>query len=365
MTTTETRTVDHARFERLLGSAVTDAGATMAAGLVVIGARLGLYAALADGPLTSAELAARTGTTERYVREWARAQAAGGYLTHRPGPDGPSTDRFGLDPEQALAFDPDGPVDLPAMFTLSVTVLGGLQRLEEDMRSGHGIGYDEQDESVTCGLAEFFRAGYRANLLDEWIPSLSGVAGRLTAGARVADVGCGHGITTVLMARRFPASTFHGFDIDPGSVDRARAAADEAGVGHRVSFEVCDAAEIPALGYDLVCTFDALHDYGHPEAAARRVRECLLPGGSWMIVEPRAGDSVAENLHPVGRMFYSGSTYLCVPNALSQGGEALGAQAGERALRAVLSRAGFGDVRTTAGTPFTTVLQARVSGEQR
>jgi 2-polyprenyl-3-methyl-5-hydroxy-6-metoxy-1,4-benzoquinol methylase len=363
MTTTEAAgteaatAFDHARFEQLLGSAVVDAGATMAAGLVVIGARLGLYAALGDGPLTTAELAARTGTSERYVREWARAQAAGGYLTHHAADDG---DRYGLGPEQALAFDPDGPVNLAAMFRLAVSVLRGLDRLEQGMRTGRGIGYDEQDDGVICSITEFFQAGYLANLLDDWIPSLNGVAARLAAGARVADVGCGHGITTVLMAQRFPASTFHGFDYDRGSIERARAGAVEAGVSDRVSFEVCDAAEIPALGYDLVCTFDALHDYGHPEAAARRVRECLLPGGSWMIVEPRAGDSVAENLHPVGRMFYSGSTYLCVPNALSQGGEALGAQAGERALRGVLSRAGFGDVRVTAGTPFHTVLQARV-----
>lgn len=361
MTTTGATTAfDHTRFEQLLGSAVTDAGATMAAGLVVIGSRLGLYAALVDGPLTTAELAARTGTNERYVREWARSQAAGGYLSYHPAQDGADNDRYGLGPEQALAFDPDGPVNLAAMFRVAVSVLGGLERLEERMRTGQGIGFDEQDDDVICAVADFFRAGYLANLLDDWIPSLDGVAARLAAGARVADVGCGYGTTTVLMAQRFPASTFHGFDYDRASIERARAAATEAGVSDRVSFEVRDAGEIPALGYDLVCTFDALHDYGRPEAAARRVRECLLPGGSWMIVEPRASDSVTENLHSVGRMFYSGSTYVCVPNALSQGGEALGAQAGERALRGVLSRAGFDDVRVTARTPFTAVLQARV-----
>jgi 2-polyprenyl-3-methyl-5-hydroxy-6-metoxy-1,4-benzoquinol methylase len=315
--------------------------------------------------LATAELAARTGTSERWVRAWARAQAAGGYLSHHPA-DGavPSAGRYGLGPEQALAVDPDGSVNLAAVFGMSVGVLGGLDRLERRLRTGPGTGDGAPDGGLVRGIAGFLRAGALAHLLDQWVPSLDGVPTRLTAGARVADVGCRRGTTTVLLAQRFPASTFHGFDYDRESIERARASAAAAGVGDRVSFEVCDAAEIPALGYDLVCTFDALHDYGHPEAAARRVRESLLPGGSWMIVEPQAGDTVADNLHAVGRLFYSGSTYLCVPNALLQGGQALGALAGERALREVLSRAGFGDVRTTTGTPFNTVLQARVGGER-
>ncbi|RSM61991.1 class I SAM-dependent methyltransferase [Kibdelosporangium aridum] len=359
MTIAEATAVDTARLERLLGAAVTDAGATSAAGLIVLGERLGLWAALADGPLTTAELAARTGTVERHVREWARAQAAGGYLTYHAGTAG-DTELYSLDPEQTLAFDPDGPVNLGSMFRLAVTLLRGLDRLETSMRTGRGIGYDEQDDAVVSGIADFFRAGYTTHLLDEWIPSLEGVSERLTAGARVADVGCGHGITTILLAQRFPASTFHGFDFDPGSIEQARAAATDAGVADRVHFELCDATEIPALGYDLVCTFDALHDYGQPDHAARRVRECLEPGGSWMVVEPKAGDTVADNLNPVGRLYYSGSTYLCVPNSLSQGGAALGAQAGEQALRQVISGAGFGDVRVTAETPFNIVLHARV-----
>jgi SAM-dependent methyltransferase len=359
-TTTDTATaIDTDRLEQLLGTTITDYGATMAAGLVVLGGRLGLYDALVDGPLTSAELAARTGTHERYVREWARSQAAGGYLTHHPGASA-ADDRFGLAPEQALAFDPDGPVNAGALFGLAVSALRGLDRLETVMRSGHGIGYSEQDHGVIHGIAEVFRAAYDAYLLDDWIPALEGVPERLSAGARVADVGCGYGVTTILMAQRFPASTFHGFDYDTGSIERARAAAAEAGVADRVHFEVCDATDFPALGYDLICTFDALHDYGQPEAAARRVRECLVPGGSWMIVEPQSGDTVADNLNPVGRMYYAASTYMCVPNAISQGGDALGAQAGGRTLHGLLSEAGFNDVRTAAGTPLNMVLQARV-----
>jgi SAM-dependent methyltransferase len=358
MTIAEATAVDTTRLEQLLGTAVTDAGATSAAGLIVVGERLGLWAALADGPLTTAELAARTGTVERHVREWARTQAAGGYLTFHGGLA--DAERYGLDPEQAVAFDPDGPVNLAALFRLEVNLLRGLDRLETSMRTGSGIGYDEQDDAVVSGVADFFRPGYTTNLLDEWIPSLPSVSERLAAGARVADVGCGYGITTILLAQRFPASTFHGFDFDPGSIEQARADAANAGVADRVQFEVCDASEIPALGYDLVCTFDALHDYGRPDRAARRVRECLEPGGSWMIVEPKAGDTVADNFNPVGRLYYSGSTYLCVPNALSQSDAALGAQAGEKALRQVISGAGFGDIRVTAETPFNIVLHARV-----
>lgn len=356
MTNTQTppTAVDAARLEQLLGTAVVDAGATMAAGLIVLGSRLGLYAALAEGPLTTAELAARTATTERYVREWARALAAGGYLTYHA-----ADDSFGLSPEQALAFDPDGPANVAAMFRLSVDVLRGLDALEAGMRTGTALGWHEQNQDVIRDAAEFYRTGYRTHLLADWIPALDGVSTRLATGARVADIGCGYGATTVLLSQAFPASTFHGFDYHADSIDRARAAAAEAGVGERITFEVADAAAIPALGYDLVCTFDALHDYGDPLAAARRVRESLVPGGSWMIVEPRAGDTVADNLNPVGRIFYSGSTYMCVPNALDQHGSALGAQAGEAAIRRVLTEAGFGDVEVAVETPFNMVLHAR------
>lgn len=352
--TTHAPAVDPTRLEQLLGGAVVDAGATMAAGLVVIGARLGLYTALAEGPLTTGELATRTGTNERYVREWACAQAAGGYLTYHA--DG---DRFGLSPEQALALDPDGPVDLTAMFRLSVNVLRDVDVLETRMRTGAGFGWDEQDEDVTGATAEFYSAGYRAHLLTEWIPALDGVADKLAKGARVADIGCGYGVTTVMLAHAFPASTFHGFDYHGASIDHARAAAEKDGIADRVTFEVSDASDVPALGYDFVCTFDALHDYGDPLAAARRVRETLVPGGSWMIVEPRAGASLIDNLNPVGRMFYSGSTYMCVPTALAQGGSALGAQAGEAALREILIAAGFSDIQVAVETPINFVLHAR------
>ncbi|GAA3148119.1 class I SAM-dependent methyltransferase [Planomonospora alba] len=346
--------VDSERLDRLLERAVTDAGATTSAGLAVLGLRLGLYEALSRGPLTSAELAARTGTAERYVREWARAQAAGGYLTYDP--DG---DRYGMAPEHALAFNPQGPVNLGAMFRFAVRALTGLDRLEAAMRSGEGIGWHEQDDELVATVADFFRSGYAAHLLSEWIPALDGVHERLTAGARVADVGCGYGVTTILMAQAYPASEFEGFDYHDVSIERARKAAEAAGVSERARFTVCGAADVPAGGYDLVCTFDALHDYGDPVGAARRMREALGEGGTWLLVEPAAGDRVQDNFHPMGRMFYAASTYLCVPNAVSQGGAAMGAQAGERAVRRVLEEAGFTDVRLVASTPVNHVYQVR------
>ncbi|MFC4056875.1 class I SAM-dependent methyltransferase [Planomonospora corallina] len=347
-------TVDSGRLDGLLQRAITDAGATTSAGLIVLGLKLGLYEALARGPLTSAELAGRTGTAERYVREWARAQAAGGYLTYDP--DG---DRYGLAPEHALAFNPRGPLNLGAMFRLTVRALSGLDRLEAAMRSGEGIGWHEQDEELVAGVADFFRSGYAAHLVSEWIPALDGVHERLTGGARVADVGCGYGVTTILMAQAYPASEFQGFDYHDASIERAREAAEAAGVSERARFTVRAASEIPAGGYDLVCTFDALHDYGDPVGAARRVREALGEGGTWLLVEPAAGDRVQDNFHPIGRMYYAASTYLCVPNAISQGGEALGAQAGEPVLHRVLEEAGFSDVRLVASTPVNHVYQVR------
>lgn len=353
-TTTQSPAFDTDRFDQIVGTAVVEAGATMAAGLVVIGSRLGLYAALADGPLTTTELAGKTDTFERYVREWASAQAAGGYVTYYG--DG----RFGLSPEQALALDPDGPVNLAAMFKLAVDASSRMDPLEASMRTGEPVAWRDLEEALIEDVAEFYKTGYRTHLVADWIPALDGVAERLSAGARVADVGCGYGITTVLLAEAFPASTFHGFDYHEESIVESRAAAIEAGVSDRASFEVSDATDFPALGFDLVCTFDALHDYGQPLAAARRVRETLVPGGSWMIVEPRAGDSLEENLNPVGRMFYSGSTYTCVPNALSQDGAGLGAQAGPAAIGGILAEAGFGEVAIVAQTPFNDVYQARV-----
>ncbi|GGL13488.1 class I SAM-dependent methyltransferase [Planomonospora parontospora] len=346
--------VDSERLDELLGRAIVDAGATTSAGLVVLGMRLGLYEALAGGPLTTAELAGRTGTAERYVREWVRAQAAGGYLTHDP--DG---DRYGMSPEHALAFNPRGPLNLGTMFRFAVRALTGLDRLEAAMRSGEGIGWHEQDDELVASVADFFRSGYAAHLVTEWIPALDGVHERLTAGARVADVGCGYGVTTILMAQAYPASEFEGYDYHDVSIERARKAAEAAGVSDRARFAVCAATEIPAGGYDLVCTFDALHDYGDPVGAARRMREALGEGGTWLLVEPAAGDRVQDNLHPMGRMFYAASTYMCVPNAVSQGGSAMGAQAGGQAMRGVLEEAGFTDVRLVASTPVNHVYQVR------
>ena len=352
-----TRSVDEGRLQELLGKAVGDLGATMHAALVVIGDQLGLYKALAAAePLDSAELARRTQTDERYVREWLAAQAAGGYVEYDP-----ATRRYSMTPEQALALaDEDSPAFLPGGFQVATALVHDHERILEAFKSGAGVGWHEHHHNLFRGTERFFRPGYAANLVEGWLPALEGVVAKLRAGARIADVGCGHGASTLLMARAFPACEVFGFDYHEPSVRHARRAAEEAGLADRVRFEVARSKDFPGGRYDLVAFFDCLHDMGDPVGAARHVRESLAPGGTWMLVEPLAGDRVEDNLNPVGRVYYCASTLVCTPASRSQEvGLALGAQAGEQRLRGVLSEAGFTRVRRAAETPFNMVLEAR------
>ena len=360
MTTSDTTTaapIDMDRLMEFVGRFAGDLGATVAAGNVVLGDRLGLYAELAKRPATGAELASRTGTNARYVTEWLRGQAAGGYIEY----DG-NTDSFSMTPEQAFALtDPDGALYLPGAFELALGAIAAVPRMEEAFASGAGLGWHEHDDQVFTGCEKFFRPGYLAHLVPEWIPALDGIQEQLEAGARVADIGCGHGASTILLAEAFPKSTIVGSDYHGGSIEQARAHATDAGVTDRVSFEVAGAQAFSGEGYALVASFDCLHDMGDPLGAAKHVRSTLAPDGSWLIVEPAAGDSVAENLNPVGRVYYNFSTLLCVPNAMSQpGGYALGAQAGERAIHQICTDAGFSRFRRVAETPFNNVYEARL-----
>ncbi len=339
-----------------VGAFVGDLGATVGAGNVLLGERLGLYRALAQGPADARTLAAATGTDPRYVEEWLRGQAAGGYVEHDA-----VTGTFAMTPEKAFALtDPAGPVFLPGAFELALGALKALPEIEHAFRTGAGYGWHQHDQDVFTGCERFFRPGYLMHLLSEWIPALDGVGAKLERGARVADLGCGHGASTVLMAQAFPASTFVGSDYHAGSIEAARTRAEEAGVADRVSFDVAGAQALADHDLDLVTTFDCLHDMGDPLGAAQHVRRSLAADGTWMIVEPAAGDTVADNLNPVGRVFYGFSTFLCVPNAVSQpGGYALGAQAGGAAIRQVVTDAGFTRFRRVAETPFNHVYEAR------
>ena len=348
--------IDQDRLTDFLHKFVADLGATMAAGNVLVGERLGLYRALADGPLRPGELAERTGTAARYVEEWLRGQAAGGYVEYDP-----AAGTYSLTPEQAFALtDPDNAVFAPGAFELALAALRSEPRVTEAFRTGAGIGWHEHHQEVFSGCERFFRPGYAANLVASWLPALEGVEAKLRAGARVADVGCGHGASTVIMARAYPDSVFTGSDYHAESIAVARKHAADAGLADRVSFEVASARDFSGGPYDLVTTFDCVHDMGDPAGAARHIREMLAPDGTWMIVEPAAGDSVTDNLNPVGRVYYSFSTFLCVPNALSQdGGYALGAQAGEQAMHGLAGAAGYSRFRRAAQTPFNIVYEAR------
>jgi 2-polyprenyl-3-methyl-5-hydroxy-6-metoxy-1,4-benzoquinol methylase len=352
-----TPTIDEAKLEAFMGRFVQDMGAAATAPLVVIGDKLGLYKAMADGaPVTPAELAERTGCRERYLREWLCQQAASGYVEYDP-----ANGAFRLPPEQALALaHDDSPAFIPGAFQLIAAIVKDEPHITERFRSGEGFGWHEHDHDLFEGTERFFRPGYLANLTESWLPSLDGVVAKLEAGARVADIGCGHGASTILMAQAYPASTFVGTDYHEGSIDAARRAAERAGVAERITFEVSSAKELAGGPYDLVCVFDALHDMGDPVGAARHVRSRLADDGTWMVVEPFAGDAIEDNLNPVGRVFYAGSTMLCTPASLSQEvGLALGAQAGEQRLAEVLNEGGFSRVRRSAETPFNLVLEVR------
>src|SRR5918992_3672460 len=296
--------INEEKLNQLLGKFVADFGATFHAGLVVIGESLGLYKALAGGALTSAELAERTGTDERYVREWLNSQAAGGYVEYDA-----DAGRYSLSEEQAFALaDERSPAYLPGAFLLAVSTLRAVPQITERFRTGEGFGWHEHDHGLFRGTELFFRPGYAANLTSSWIPSLDGVEEKLKAGAKVADVGCGLGASTILMAQAYPNSTFVGFDYHDKSIEMARQKAAEAGVGDRVEFAVARAKDYPGGNYDFVTFFDCLHDMGDPQGAAAHVRKSLAPGGTWMIVEPFAGDKVEDNLNPIGRIYYSAST---------------------------------------------------------
>jgi ubiquinone/menaquinone biosynthesis C-methylase UbiE len=348
--------IDDDKLHEFLGKFVSDLGATAAAGSVVIGHNLGLYKALVGPPATAEELASRTNTNPRYVTEWLRGQAAGGYVTYDP--DG---DRFSLTEEQAFTLtDPDGPFYVPGAFILALGALKAEARITEAFRTGDGMGWHEHDTDVFVGCEKFFRNTYIANLIPSWIPSLTGVEDKLRAGATVADVGCGLGASTILLAKEYPNSRFTGSDYHNGSIELARKRAGDAGVADRVDFEVSSAAAFSGADYDLVATCDCLHDMGDPLGAARHIREVLKPDGTWLVVEPAAADDVAGNMNPVGRTYYSFSTLLCVPSALSQpGGYALGAQAGEPAIRQIATDAGFTRFRRAAEWPFNIVYEVR------
>ena len=349
--------IDEEKLNELLGVALTDFGATFHAPLVVIGDKLGLYEALARADShTSAELAERTDTAERYIREWLRSQAAGGYVTYDS-----ETDRYSLTPEQAaLLADENGPAFMPGNFQAALSAVKIEPQLAEAFRTGEGVGWHEHDSGLFPGTERSFRPNYAANLVQNWIPALDGVDATLETGGRVADVGCGYGASTIIMAEAYSESTFVGIDYHEQSIEAARERVEEAGVSDRVSFEVATAKSYNGAGYDFVAMFDAFHDMGDPVGAATHVLDTLTEDGTWMIVEPYAEDQVEDNLNPMGRAFYSVSTLVCTPGALNQEGEhVLGAQAGEARIREVVTEGGFTRFRRAAETPQNLVFEAK------
>ncbi len=349
--------IDQNRLNDFLGIMVSDLAAATSAVLVIIGHKLGLYEAMAGaGPLTAAEVAERAGCAERYVREWLNNQAAGGYVTYEP-----KSGKYLLPPEQAYALaDSTSPVFLPPALELTASMYLDEEMALEAFRTGDGVPWHAHNERLFCGTAAFFRNGYQQHLTAEWLPSLDGVVDKLERGASVADVGCGFGHSSIIMAQSFPKSRFHGFDYHDASVSAAEELAQEAGVTDRVQFRKASAKDYPAERYDLICFFDCLHDMGDPVGAARHAREALADDGALMLVEPMAGGRIEDNLNPVGRLYYAASTTLCCAHSLSEEvGMALGAQAGEPRLSEVLGEAGFTRVRRAAETPFNLVLEAR------
>lgn len=353
-----TRQIDEAKLEQLQGKIIGDVAGALGLLLAHIGDKLDLYSALAEiSPATSAELAANTGMDERYLREWLAANVAGGYVDYEP-----STSRFSLNPEQEVVFASEGhPACVQGFFQAVMSAFVDEPKFTKVFRSGDGLPWGDHSPCLFCGTERFFRPMYAMNLIDSWIPSLCGVREKLEAGARVADIGCGHGSSTILMARAFPESTFHGFDYHEPSIEHARERARAAGVSRNTIFDVVTAKEYPGKNYDLVAIFDALHDMGDPVGAAQHVAGTLSADGTFMVVEPFAGDRLEENCHPLGHIYYSLSTMICVPAAKSQEvGLALGAQAGERKLSEILAAGGFAKIRRVAATPTNIVLEARL-----
>jgi 2-polyprenyl-3-methyl-5-hydroxy-6-metoxy-1,4-benzoquinol methylase len=350
--------INEEKLNNLLGKFVGDLGATIAAGSVVIGEKLGLYKAMSNPNerISAKELANRTNTNERYVREWLNNQAAGGYVEYDAGGDS-----YYLTDEQAFVLtNEESAAYLPGAFILATAALQSVPKIIERFKSGEGLGWHEHHEELFRGTELFFRPGYGVHLINDWIPSLDGVEEKLKAGAKAADVGCGHGASTILMAQAFPNSQFYGFDYHDKSIETARQKAEKAGVADRVTFEVAKSKEYPGTDYDLVAFFDCLHDMGDPVGAAQHVKKSLKETGSWMIVEPFAGDKTEDNLNPIGRIYYAASTLICTPASLSQEvGLALGAQAGEQRLREVATQGGFSSLRRTSETPFNLVLEAK------
>jgi hypothetical protein len=349
--------VDEDKLNQFIGKMLSDLGGAFSVPMVCMGDKLGLYKALKEhGPMSAAELAAKTKVAERYAREWLSHQASSGYLKYDP-----AAGKFALPPEQAMVFaDVDSPVYLQGAFDLAVAMIENQPKVEAAFRSGTGVGWGDQAPCLFCTVGRFFRPGYHNNLVASWLPALDGVAAKLERGAAVADVGCGHGFSTIIMAKAFPKSTFVGYDFHPASVEQARVHAEQHGVTANTKFEVALAKDFPGKDLDLVTFFDCLHDMGDPVGAARHVRQTLKPGGSWMIVEPAAGDKLEDNLNPVSRMYYAGSTMICIPTSLDQPvGAAFGAQAGFAKLSSAITQSGFSKVRKATETPFNMVLEAR------
>ena len=349
--------VDNIKLHQFVGQMLSDLGGAASVALVRMGDALGLYKTLhAQGPMTVPELAAAAGVNERYLREWAAHHAASNYLSYDP-----ATQKFALPEEQAMVFAiDDSPVNMLGAFDGIVAWLGNQEKVQPAFKNGGGVSWGDQTACLFCAVARFFRPGYHHNLVGNWLPALDGVVAKLQRGAKVADVGCGHGWSTVLMAKAFPNSEFVGYDFHPSSIEHAQTHASEHGVAGHTRFEVATAKEYPGSGFDLVTFFDCLHDMGDPAGAAAHVRQSLKPDGSWMVVEPMAGDRLEDNLNPIGRLYYGASTMVCVPTSLAQEvGAALGAQAGEAKLREVITAGGFRSVRRATETPFNMVLEAR------
>ncbi|MCE8033146.1 class I SAM-dependent methyltransferase [Billgrantia tianxiuensis] len=349
--------IDQSKLESFVAQAVGDLSSAYGGVMVSLGSKLGLYKAMAGaGPIGAKELASRSGCAERYVHEWLNAQAAGGYVGYHA-----ASDTYELSPEQAMVLaDEESPVFIPHAWQVPASMWFDEERTLEAFRTGKGVAWGDHDSRLQCGVAAFYRNGYRASLVPEWLPALEGVVEQLEAGITVADVGCGHGHSTVLMAKAFPNSHFHGFDVHPASIEAARQNAAAAGVADRVSFELTQAVTYPDKQYGLICFFDCLHDMGDPIAAARHAEQVLAPNGTVLLVEPYAQDKVENNLSVVSRLYYAASTTICCAHAISEGGHlVLGAQAGEERLADVFRQAGFTHFRRAAETPFNLILEAR------